>query len=112
MHFTNISDENIYLSDRIKPSSEYFNIVLNRIYDTLKETFFDKEKVAEMYPEVVKDFEEWLSGYWNLPRKEIYKNTAIFDISDLKQFCHAIIYYISGMTDNYAIKMYNSIINF
>ena len=104
--------ENIYLSDRIKPSSEYFNIVLNRIYDTLKETFFDKEKVAEMYPEVVKDFEEWLSGYWNLPRKEIYKNTAIFDISDLKQFCHAIIYYISGMTDNYAIKMYNSIINF
>ena len=104
--------ENIYLSDRIEPSREYFSIVLNRIYDTLKETFFDKEKMTEMYPNVVHDFENWLSGYWNLGRDEMQKNSIIFDISDLKQFCHAIIYYISGMTDNYAIEMYNSIINF
>ena len=104
--------ENIYLSERIEPSREYFNVVLNRIYDTLKETFFDKEKVFEMYPDVVKDFEDWISGYWNLKREECYKNSAIFDIGNLKDFCKAIIYYISGMTDNYAIEMYNKIVGF
>ena len=29
-----------------------------------------------------------------------------------KDFCKAIIYYISGMTDNYAIEIYNKIIRF
>ena len=104
--------ENIYLSERIEPSREYFKVVLNRIYDTLKETFFDKEKIYEMYPKVANDFETWLSSYWNINREEKYKNSVIFDISNLKDFCQAIIYYISGMTDNYAIEMYNSIIGF
>ena len=65
-----------------------------------------------MYPKVANDFETWLSSYWNINREEKYKNSVIFDISNLKDFCKAIIYYISGMTDNYAIEMYNSIIGF
>ena len=65
-----------------------------------------------MYPKVANDFETWLSSYWNINREEKYKNSVIFDISNLKDFCQAIIYYISGMTDNYAIEMYNSIIGF
>ena len=35
---------------------------------------------------------------------------ALFKIEDKKDYFKAIIYYISGMTDNYAIDMYNKII--
>ena len=33
-------------------------------------------------------------------------------MKDEKEFYQAIIYYISGMKDNYAIDMYNKIIGF
>ena len=35
-----------------------------------------------------------------------------FSIDNAKDFYKAIIYYISGMTDNFAIEIYNEIINF
>ena len=62
--------------------------------------------------ELVEDFEDWLSNYWNKQRDEKNKNSIIFDIDDEKEFCRAIIYYIAGMTDNYAIDTYNKIIRF
>ena len=40
------------------------------------------------------------------------KNKAIFDLNDRKSYSQAIIYYIAGMTDNYAIDMYNKIVGF
>ena len=36
----------------------------------------------------------------------------LFDIENEKDYCKAIIYYISGMTDNFAIDTYNKIIGF
>ena len=99
----------IYLSERLKPSTKYFELVLNQIYDTLNNS---KEKLKRFYPELFKDFEDWLSYYWNLPRNKNAKNKAIFDLNDRKSYSQAIIYYIAGMTDNYAIDMYNKIVGF
>ena len=65
-----------------------------------------------MYPEIIKDFEDWLKLYWNKERPDTCKNKVVFNTSDEKEFCQAIIYYISGMTDNYAISTYNKIIRF
>jgi len=36
----------------------------------------------------------------------------LFSIDNVRDFYKAIIYYISGMTDNFAIEIYNEIINF
>ena len=102
----------IYLDDRLKPSREYFHLVLNTIYNTLKLYFYDKEKVNKMYPEIIKDFEDWLKMYWNMEREKFYNNKVIFDMKSEKDFCQAVIYYISGMTDNFAIDMYEKIIRF
>ena len=103
--------KNIYYSERILPSAQYFKLVLNQIYDTLKKSYHE-DKIKKIYPEVIGDFENWLSNYWNLPRKEICKNDVIFNIKEQKDYYKAIIYYISGMTDNYAIETYNKIIGF
>ena len=104
--------KNIYLSDRVKPSKEYFKIVINQIYEVLKLSFSCWEKVYMMYPRVLDEFRVWLQEYWNKERNERNKNSIIFDVNNKKDYYKAIIYYISGMTDNYAIETYNYIIGF
>ena len=61
---------------------------------------------------MIMEFEDWLKMYWNLEKPNFYKNKTVFNIEEEKDFSQAIIYYISGMTDNYAIDMYNKIIKF
>ena len=104
--------ENIYLSDRTVVCNQYFELIINTIYNLLKESFRNRKKAVDVCHELVEDFEDWLSNYWNKRRDEKNKNSIIFDIDDEKEFCRAIIYYIAGMTDNYAIDTYNKIIRF
>ena len=101
----------IYLSERLKPSNDYFKIVINVIYETIKKSYKNKEGIQKMYPSLIKDFYDWFYVYTN-NKDEKYKNKKIFDLSNEKDICKAIIYYISGMTDNYAIKMYEDIMSF
>ena len=104
--------EKIYLSDKLMKSTHYFKLILNNIYDLLRESYNNRIKAEKICPELLYNFEEWLANYWNLERASINKNDVIFDVKDEKDYCKAIIYYISGMTDNYAIDMYNKIIKF
>ena len=110
--------KNIYLSQRLKPSNRYFETVLTEIYNLLKSTYNEKhtleniKKMKKYYPEVLNEFEDWLSNYWNLTRKNNLKNEQLFNIENERQYLKAIIYYISGMTDNFAIDTYNKIIGF
>jgi len=99
----------IYLSEKLQPSTRYFELIINTIYDLLKQYYTDK-KSKRKCPELINDFNIWLKDYWNLERTENNKNDVIFDVSNEKEYYKAIIYYISGMTDNYAIEMYNRII--
>ena len=104
--------ENIYHTDKLIASNEYFALIINKIFEVLKESYHNRTKTQENYFIVINDFEEWIKNYWNLERQENNKNKVLFDMSDEKEYIKAIIYYISGMTDNYAIKMYNKIIKF
>ena len=65
-----------------------------------------------MCKELTEDFDDWIANYWNLERNENNKNDVIFDFENEKDYSKAILYYISGMTDNYAIDVYNKIIGF
>jgi dGTPase len=104
--------QKIYLSDKLIESTHYFELILNSIYDLLKESFNNKEKARKVCPELINDFEIWIENYWNLERPSNNKNDIIFNIENETDYYKAIIYYISGMTDNYAINMYNRIIKF
>ncbi len=109
---------NIYFDERISPSNRYFKLVLNEIYETLKKTYNGEktleniEKMKKVYPKLFNSFKDWISNYWNLGRYSNSKNEVIFDINNEKDYFKAIIYYISGMTDNFAIEIYNEIIRF
>lgn len=110
--------KNIYRAPKVNSTTRYFNILLNEIYYTLKNGYNGEktlEKLHEMkklYPEVFTNFEQWLENYWNLYRTEKNENNILFEIENEKDYCKAIIYYISGMTDNFAINTYNKIIGF
>jgi dGTPase len=111
--------ENIYRNPRMEASNEYFKLVLNRIYITLR-NLYDEENMEnnfinaqKFYPNVIVQFNEWLERYWYKRdvNKAEYKNKIIFE-NNKKDYCKAIIEFISGMTDNYAIDVYNEIIRF
>ena len=110
--------KNIYFADRLNVSTEYFRLVISTIYYIFRKCYDqdgslkNMDKMISIYPRVVTNFKEWLSNYWNLERKENNKNKVIFDVTNIKEFSKAIIIYISGMTDNFAIDAYNNIINF
>ena len=102
----------IYLDERLKIGSEYFRLIINTIYSILKRYYTEKEHIKKIYPEIINDFEDWLELFWNKERKDICKNKIVFNLEKEEEFYQAIIYYISGMTDNYAIDLYNKIIKF
>lgn len=110
--------EHIYSCDRIKPSNRYFSIVLNEIYDTLKATYDgvhtldNLDSIRKFYPNLINGFCNWICSFWNIGERCGLKNKVLFDIHKPDDFYFAIICYISGMTDKFAIDIYNEIIGF
>lgn len=110
--------EHIYSCDRIKPSNRYFSLVLNEIYDTLKSTYDGMhtperlESIRKFYPNLISGFYDWITAFWNIGERDGLKNKVLFYIQRPEDFYFAIICYISGMTDKFAIDIYNEIIGF
>ncbi len=110
--------EYIYSCPRIKQADQFFDLAIRTIYDTFKKAFDGPKTVKNLvkmqddYGEAARRFLGWLKDYWVLPRDKSRLNTAVFDAYDEKSFCRAILCYISGMTDQFAIDTYHDIICF
>jgi dGTPase len=111
--------KNIYYHKRLTKFKKYAELVINTIIETLEE-FYDGDKTLanirkqqKTYPVLAESFESWLSKYSvcvNNDKK--LQNDKIYDLDDENSYIQAIVDYISGMTDNYAIKIFNEIIKF
>ena len=113
--------DRIYFNKRLEPFKEYSKLVLNTIFNKLNEYFeagikTSVKKERKFFPKILDTFEEWLIKYssYNLEkRKELrYENLLIYDISKQSDYQIAIIDFISGMSDNFAIDVFNEIISF
>ena len=108
----------IYFNDILKPSDNYFEVVINQIYNTLKNlydgnnTYSIFEKYRKFYPNLLHSFSDWLNNFSTLSNRNKLKNKILFDMSIPENYYLAIICYISGMTDKFAIDTYNEIIGF
>lgn len=111
---------NIYTNDRLKPSIRFFNLVINEIYDTLKSCFDGKntinniQSLSTISKKLSESFIGFVYSYYDYGnRDELHlKNKVLFDINSEIDFYKCILFYISGMTDNFAIEIYNDIIGF
>lgn len=110
--------QHIYFSDRIQPSIRYFEVVLGEIYELLKSAYHPQDLMQNLdrlcytYPKLGCSFRSFLGNYYDCGNRDKLKNKVIFSLESEKDFYHCILYYISGMTDNFAIEAYQEIIGF
>ena len=98
--------KNIYLSEKTLGSVEYFELVLNKLFWFLSRMNFRDDDMKKICPILADDFNKWLKEFFSLDIN--HKYMVITD----SEFLQAVIYYIAGMTDNFAIETYNKIISF
>lgn len=112
--------KNIYLLERLQIPQKYFSLMINQLYDLLKEQYAGEKtkenlnKMKEIYPALANNFLEWIRNYWDLDenRCEVMKNKVVYKMNDEKQYGKAIVHYIAGMTDRYVMDLYNTTISF
>lgn len=112
--------KNIYFSNRIQPSNRYFKLIINEIYNLLKSTYDGKNTLKNIdsqkniYPKLYTNFTDFLYHYYDFGNRDSlkFKNKVLFSIDNPQDFYQSIIYFIAGMTDKFAIEIYNEIIHF
>ncbi len=109
----------IYKHKCMKPSERYFSLILNEIFNTLNEcydgmnTLEKLSSIKPFYNKVIDTFIKWISCYWNIETDRTHlKNKILYNMNDIHDYQKAIITYISGMTDSYAIETYNDIVKY
>ena len=120
----------IYNHWRLSEFAIYAENVIGTIFRTLQRTkpFAESGRIAHAlraYPTLFATFEDWLIRYTAyqpfiperhtfVDKKQIlkYNTRIVFDLHDDESFTKCIIEYISGMTDQFAIKIYEEIISF
>jgi dGTPase len=112
----------IYKYWRINEFKEYATIVINTIFRTLLRYFDNRDSTIkilrslENFPFLSKFFSEWLLKYTNvdLPQRNRlkYRNPVVYDIANRESYVLCCLHFISGMTDNFAIKVFQEIISF
>lgn len=104
-----------YVSSLIRSIYE----ILNKAYDK-QNTIFNLLDLKRSYPNLINDFVDYLDKYVSVdllgrnPRfYKKYNNEKIYDCLDEKeQYIQAVIDFISGMTDRYAIEVYNELLRY
>ena len=118
----------IYKNKRLTPFTEYARVVITQIFNVLLDAYDGEDTLSELrrrkeiYPELMGAFAGWLSKFCDTEmnffdnitektvkcsNKKIYGTLATREI-----YIGAIIDYISGMSDNYCIKVFNELITY
>lgn len=119
--------EYIYDHKRLKTFKEYSELVINQLFSVLLQcynkanTWDNLKEEKEYYHVLIDSFEKWLAQYCDksiVPEDlkkiaEQCKNYKIYGMLDNEQiYIQAIIDYISGMTDRFAVKAFNELITY
>lgn len=118
--------EHIYNNKRFEPFKHYADLVINQIFNVLydcydeKMVFYNLDEQLYYYPMLLYYFREWLIKYCDaniVPEKyiklDVYDNEKIYGkLENEKIYIQAIIDFISGMTDHFAIKVFNELITY
>ena len=114
------NSEKIYKNDKIQPTIRYFTVLMNEIFYTLKNeyngtaTIKNIKKMKRYYPVLAEEFASWLEEFSNSADRDDnkYLNKIVYDLNNIKDYSRAIVDYMSGMTDQYIVRVYNEIVSF
>lgn len=108
--------KNVYNSQKLKSANRYFKLVLEEIFITLnnlydgENTILRLQEKQNIYPSLIAGFIDWVIVYIKENNEGL--NHKLYSFKEKRDYSKAIIQYISGMTDKYAIDIYNEIISF
>lgn len=114
--------KNIYYHSRLSNFQKYVELVINTILDTI-DSMYDGintlEKLNEhydIYPNLCDSFSKWLikysSDYKYNQRGKKYNNKKIYNLENKDDYYQSMVDYVSSMTDAFAIKIFNEILQF
>lgn len=119
--------EAIYKNSKFDVYRNYAALVIRSIFNTLMNSYSGENtpsqlaKLLKIYPTLSKDFLQHINQYSTLEphTPEIanqiarYKNIKIYGNLETKEiYAQAILDYISGMTDRYAIAVFNELLRY
>lgn len=111
--------DTIYKNAKFNVYKNYAALVIRSIYNTLIDLYDcdnTLNKLSEKestYPTLIDDFAKHIKVYSELDNNERYKNKKIYGKLETKKiYAQAIIDYISGMTDRYAIEIFNELLRY
>lgn len=117
----------IYGNKRLKPYMHYSELVITEIFTVLldcydeKHTFSALDTQLQYSPILLGSFKKWLCRYCEsdfipnnyIDRDRVYDNEKIYGrLENKKVYVQAIIDYISGMSDHFAIDVFNELITY
>lgn len=120
--------EFIYKNKRLDPFVQYAKVVIRQLFNVLFDAYDGENtievlyKKAEIYPELMGAFADWISKFCD-PAVSFYsiasdknvqcRNRKIYGCLETPEiYIGAILDYISGMSDNYAIRVFNELITY
>jgi len=112
--------EHIYKHKKVEAFKKYVALILHTIVDELlslydgENTFKNLKSMHARYPALTVNFKEWLARYSSTPNSKYkrFKNTKIYHLDDKNSYGLAVLEFTAGMTDAFAIKIFNEIITF
>ncbi len=114
--------KHIYLIDKAKIHNRYVELILNSIFDFLYQYKNDEYIIDSLqaqyqhYPKLISTYIEWLERYAllkNYQRKKEYKNKIVYDFTqDSLSLEKSILDYLSGMSDQFIIQVFNELTTF
>lgn len=119
--------EHIYSNKRFETFKKYAEMIIEQTFYTLLDCYKEGEvfeqlnKKKQIYPNVIEEFINYLVKYCDysiIPedyeeKADRCKNKKIYDKMQNKNiYIQAVLDYISGMTDRYAVKVFNELITY
>jgi len=114
----------IYSHPRLVPFKAYASLILNSLFELLSSLYRrQKEQTGKqihnhekLYPLLLGQFRGWLIKYSDFEplsrKKEKYANNLLYEVEDNNSFIKATFDFISGMTDNFAIRCFKEVTSF
>lgn len=118
----------IYKNPRLDPFAKYSKLVLTQIFEVLLDAYCGEDTIDELrrradyYPELMGAFADWIIKFCETDdnmfdisneKSAKCKNNKIYGrLENREIYIGAILDYISGMSDNYAIKVFNELITY
>lgn len=114
--------EFIYKHKRLNIFKDYAKLIINSIFNILFSCFHEDntltelKKLSKIYPLLIDTFLAWLTKYSDINERigndNKLQNEILYRIRHRNDYCKAIIDYISGMTDGFAIRIFNELTGF